>query len=140
MSKQGGIFARKNDVDWRSLENQKVSNLWVDDEIPQAYMNMKGMMNREEQTVQQGLTELKWMYTKSADQIESEKLEKARLVHKNAEADKRPSIEAVDWSTENKTSPFTFDIMQMGNCRKMLQTGLTMIHEKIEAQFKKPDD
>lgn len=133
LSRKGGIFWRKKDVDWKSLDNQKVANLWVDDEIPQAYMNIKGMMSREEQTVQQGLTELKWMFTKSADQIEREKLEKAKEVHTKAEADKRPSLEAIDWSTENKTSPFTFDIMQMGNCRKMLKTGLTMIHEKIEA-------
>jgi hypothetical protein len=34
LSRKGGIFWRKKDVDWKSLDNQKVANLWVDDEIP----------------------------------------------------------------------------------------------------------
>ena len=84
-----GIFTAKSDGnDWKSLDNQKVKNLWTGSEIPQTHMDFKEMMSRKEQTVAHGFTELKWFFQKSNDQILRELYDQARERHMNANDDK----------------------------------------------------
>ena len=95
---------------WKTLDKKAQANKWVGDQIPQAYMDFKGMMSRKEQTVAHGLTEIKWMHVMSADEIAREKRNKFREDHINENEDKSKRQEQIDWSTENNLHPFTFDI------------------------------
>lgn len=59
---------------------------------------------------------LKWMFSKSADEIARAKMKKARDEHvREAELEEKakngiqPEI-AIDWSSENQLTPFTFSI------------------------------
>ena len=134
-----GIFKGCQASNLAQDQNQ-LANQWINKEIPQAYMNFKGMMSRKEQTVAHGLTELKWMHKKSADEIARAKLSKAREEHINENEDKGKRQEQIDWSTENKCHPFTFDITKMATCTQLYKTGMRMMEEKIELELAEPDD
>ena len=121
-------------------DKNKLPNQWTGQDIPQAYMDFKGMMSRKEQTVAHGLTELKWMHKQSADEIARARLSKAREEHINENEDKGARQEQIDWSTENNVSPFTFDITKMATCTKMYKTSIRMMEEKIERELEEPDD
>ena len=129
---------------WQQLDQQKVKNKWVKNEVPQIHMEYENMMSREAQTVQHGLTGIKWIFVKSADQIAREELNQARLDHiKDLEGKEKPKAqpqELIDITSEPKMQEFTFDIMKMRDCTALYKTGITMLGEKIEKELKKPDD
>ena len=83
-----GMFQGTKPEQWKSLDKKELANQWVGNQVPQAYMDFKGMMSRKEQTVAHGLTHLKWMHMKSADEIARAKLSKARENHIGQNEDK----------------------------------------------------
>jgi len=100
-------------------------------QIPQTYLDFKEKQGRKEDTVAIGVSDLKWMFTKSADEIAREKTHQAQIqAEKEIESKSKPQ-ELVDWSTEHMLSPFTFDVMQMSKCRRMVKTGIKMTEKKI---------
>lgn len=88
-------------------------------------MDFRQYMSRKEQTVAMGHNQLKWMHKKSADEIARAKLKAAKDAHvremENEELARTGVIkeEHIDWSNENNLSPFTFDVMKMGEYLKI---------------------
>ena len=73
------------------------------------------------------------MFMKSADEIARAKVNKARdeVLRKEDQTKTAANEDQIDWTCENNLSPFTFDIMQMGNITNLYKTGRDMINEKV---------
>ena len=127
------MFTGKNTVS--SVDDKPLQNKWQDHQIPQAFMDFKEMMSRKDQTVDIANMHLTWMFKKSSDEIARAKLKQARDDHlREMDQDNTKQVvneEQIDWTCENNLSPFTFDIMQMGNLTNLYKTGRDMIHEKV---------
>lgn len=72
------------------------------------------------------------MYVRSADEIKRTALREARETYAKEHEIKSNARIEIDWSIENDLHPFTFDIMTMGQNRKMLEMGIRMVEENIE--------
>ena len=125
------IFTGKNIVS--SVDDKALKNNWEGHRIPQTYMDFDGMMSRKDQTVDVSNMALKWMFEKSADEISRAKLKQALAEHVRDLEDhtKAASEEKIDWSVENALTPFTFDIMQMGNITNLYKISRDMIDDKV---------
>ena len=135
-----GIFTCKADPDaWKSLDKKQLDNLWKK-ERKEDKRNFDNMMSRKEQTVAHGVTELKWMFVKSADEITRATNKHAREEYVRENEDKSKRVEQIDWSTENNESAFTFNINKWALCTRLYKTSLKMEEEKIERELEEPDD
>ena len=98
-------------------------------------MDFKEMMSRKDQTVDIANMHLTRMFMKSADEIARAKVKQARDDHlREMQKDHKKTAaneDQIDWTCENNLSPFTFDIMQMGNLTNLYKTGRDMIDEKV---------